>query len=107
MLRKVSFKPKKEYIHRITKPASIILGRSYRDYRKYCKDNPSFIISQHDTIEGKKTDTIRVYTIHFPTIHFQFGILLEENTSEEVNQKLLELRNKIRITLINVIDCYS
>lgn len=97
--RKVAFKPKKEYIHRITKPSSVILGRSYRDYKKYCKENPALLISQHDTIEGKKTDIKRVYTIHFPTIHFQFGILLEENTSEEVNKKLLELRNKIGVEL--------
>lgn len=52
--RKVSFKPKKDYIHRITKPASVILCRSYRDFKQFCKDNPSLLVSQLDTLEGKK-----------------------------------------------------
>lgn len=93
--RKVSFKPKKEYIHKITKPAFVILGRSYRDYKQFCKNNPSLLISQFDTVEGKKTDMIRILTIHFPSIHFQFGILLKELSTKEVNNKLVELRYKI------------
>lgn len=97
--RKVSFKPKKEYAHKITKPTSIILGRSYIDFKKFCKENPSLIVSQFDTVEGKKTDIIKILTIHFPSIHFQFGILLSEFSAEEVNNKLLELRNKIGIDL--------
>lgn len=97
--RKVSFKPKKEYIHRITKPAYIILGRSYRDFKLFCKDNPSFLVSQLDTLEGKKIDSKRILTIHFPSIKFQFGILLNENTPDEVNNKLLFLRKKIGLTL--------
>ena len=97
--RKVSFKPKKEYAHKITKPTSIIIGRSYLDFKKFCKENPSLIVSQFDTVEGKKTDIIKILTIHFPSIHFQFGILLSEFSAEEVNNKLLELRNKIGIDL--------
>ena len=97
--RKVSFKPKKEYAHKITKPTSIILGRSYLDFKKFCKENPSLIVSQFDTVEGKKNDIIKILTIHFPSIHFQFGILLSEFSAEEVNNKLLELRNKIGIDL--------
>lgn len=93
--RKVAFKPKKEYIHKITKPAFVILGRSYRDYKQFCKNNPSLLISQFDTVEGKKNDIIRILTIHFPSIHFQFGILLKELSTQEVNNKLIELRNKI------------
>lgn len=97
--RKVAFKPKKEYIHRITKPASVILGRSYRDFKQFCKDNPSLLVSQFDTIEGKKTDYKRVLTIHFPSIKFQFGILLGENTYTEVNSKLIQLKEKMGVDL--------
>lgn len=97
--RKVSFKPKKEYIHRITKPASVILGRSYRDFKQFCKDNPSLLISQFDTLEGKKIDSKRILTIHFPSIKFQFGILLNENTTDEVNNKLLQLKEKMGVNL--------
>ncbi len=94
--RKVSFKPNKEYIHRITKPSSVIEGRSYRDYRLFIKSNPHLLISQYDSIEGKKSDSKRILTIHFPSLHFQFGILISNPVSSlEVNSKLLELRNKI------------
>lgn len=94
--RKVSFKPKQEYIHRITKPSIILEGRSYRDYRFFIKTNPHLLISQHDSIEGKKSDSKRILTIHFPSLHFQFGILISNPVSSlEVNSKLLELRNKI------------
>lgn len=95
--RTVSFKPKKEYIHRITKPADVILGRSYRDFNKYCKDNPNLLLSQYDTVEGMKSDNKRILTIHFPSLHFQFGILLESNTPDEVNKKLISLREKLGI----------
>ena len=90
---------KKEYIHRITKPAYVILGRSYRDFKQFCKDNPSLLVSQFDTIEGKKTDYKRVLTIHFPSIKFQFGILLGENTYTEVNSKLIQLKEKMGVDL--------
>ena len=95
--RTVSFKPKKEYIHRITKPANVISGRSYHDFKEYCKNNPNLIISQFDTVEGMKSDNKRILTIHFPILHFQFGILLESNSPDEVNKKLLDLQNKIGI----------
>lgn len=91
--RKVSFKPSKEYIHRITKPASVIDGRSYKDYRKFVKDNPNLLVCQIDTVEGKKTDINKILTIHFPSLHFQFGVLINNITSQRVNNKLLELRD--------------
>ena len=97
--RTVSFKPKKEYIHRITKPSSIILGRTYHDFKEYCKNNPNLLVSQFDTVEGMKSDNKRILTIHFPSLHFQFGILLESNTPDEVNNKLLDLQNKIGLDL--------
>ena len=93
--RKVAFKPKKEYIHRIVKPSNVLNGRTFHDYRIYCKENPNMIISQFDTVIGKIGDTQRLLTIHFPTLHFQFGILINNSTSEEVNKVISDLRIKI------------
>ena len=53
------------------------------------------IISQFDTVIGKIGDTQRLLTIHFPTLHFQFGILINNSTSEEVNKVISDLRIKI------------
>lgn len=44
-----------------------------------------------------KSDNKRILTIHFPSLHFQFGILLESNTPDEVNKKLISLREKLGI----------
>ena len=97
--RKVAFKPKKEYIHRITKPTAIILGRSYRDYREFIKENPELLTCQIDTLEGKKTDINKVLTIHFPSIHFQYGVLIKNINQQKVNDYFINIRENIGINM--------
>lgn len=93
--RKVRFPSKKDYQKRIIKPKNILENRTYSDFKKYKKENPSLLVSQFDTVVGLITDKKRVLTIHFPAIHFQFGILLNEFNTQIVVQKLKELREKI------------
>ena len=95
MPRVVRFKVSKEYVHRISKPASILVGRMYKDYREYTKMHPYQLVAQLDTVYGLQSDRKRILTIHFPSIKFQFGILLETATADEVNTKLLALRKTI------------
>ena len=95
--RKVSFKTNRNYVSRISKPADILDGRMYRDYNKFTKEHPDKIVSQLDTVHGIITDKKTILTIHFPSISFQFGILLSNCDTDEVNSKLLELRTKIGI----------
>ena len=97
--RKVAFKPSKNYVHRITKAPEVILGRSYRDYRIFIKEHPELLICQLDTVIGKLNDANKILTIHFPSIHFQFGILINSTEPSMVNSKLLELRNLIGLDL--------
>ena len=93
--RTVRFKVSKQYNYRNQKPSSILMDRTYIDYKKYIKDHPELMISQFDTVLGLRTDYKRILTIHFPSIHFQFGILLYSGEPEELNSKLISLRNKI------------
>ena len=55
------------------------------------------------------TDKQRILTIHFPAIHFQFGVLLPYFNSQIVVEKLLELREKIGVhkwkTIFSTILC--
>lgn len=95
--RKVSFKVNRNYVSRVSKPASILEGRMYRDYKIFIKKHPDKLVSQFDTVHGLVTDSKTILTIHFPSISFQFGILLSSCEMDEVNNKLLELRNKIGI----------
>ena len=93
--RVVKFKVKKEYITRVAKPASVLAGRMYSDYKEYIKLNPNKLIAEIDTVYGLRSDNKKILTIHFPSIRFQFGILLNSGSADEVNSKLIELRKKI------------
>ena len=107
--RKVRYSNKKDYQKRIIKPKTLLENRTYRDYLKYKKENPSLLISQFDTVVGLITDKQRILTIHFPAIHFQFGVLLPYFNSQIVVEKLLELREKIGVhkwkTIFSTILC--
>ena len=93
--KKVRFKYKKEYKTRIIKPSNILENRTYADFKKYKKENPQLMVSQMDTVVGLITDKQRVLTIHFPSIHFQFGILLPYNSDRIVVESLMDLRRRI------------
>ena len=93
--KKVRFKSKKGYKSRVIKPSNILENRTYSDFKKYKKENPHLMISQMDTVVGLITDKQRVLTIHFPSIHFQFGILLPINSDRIVVDSLMELRRRI------------
>lgn len=93
--KKVRFNTKKDYKTRIIKPKNLLENRTYKDFKKYKKENPHLIVSQMDTVVGLITDKKRVLTIHFPSIHFQFGILLPYNSDKIVVEKLMELKSKI------------
>ncbi len=99
MPRVVRFKVTKEYNHRICKPAGVLAGRTYKDYKEYIKQYPNKLVVELDTVYGLQTDSKRILTVHFPSIKFQFGILLENATVEEVNSKLLALRKLIGVEL--------
>ena len=95
--RKVRYSTKKDYQNRIIKPRTLLENRTYRDFKKYKNENPSLLVSQFDTVVGLITDKQRILTIHFPAIHFQFGVLLTQFNAQIVVEKLLELREKIGI----------
>jgi IS30 family transposase len=96
--RKVTFKTNRNYVSRVSKPASILDGRMYRDYKKYSKEHPEKLVSQFDTVHGLITDNKTILTIHFPSLSFQFGILLSSCDMDEVNAKLSQLKNNIGVS---------
>ena len=93
--KKTRFKVKKGYKSRVIKPSNILENRTFSDFKKYKKENPHLMISQMDTVVGLITDKKRVLTIHFPSIHFQFGILLPINSDRIVVDSLMDLRRRI------------
>ncbi len=109
--RKVRYSTKKDYQKRIIKPKALLENRTYKDFKKYKKENPFLFVAQFDTIVGLITDKQRILTIHFPAIHFQFGVLLSQFNAQIVVDKLLDLREKIGIqkwkSIFPIILCYK
>ena len=92
------FTSEKSSKRRIIRNIDLLSGRTYEDYLKHIHNNDSLIV-QIDTVVGKLIDNKKLLTIHWPTFHFQIGILLEKLTPSYVNQALLNLKDKIGIEL--------
>ena len=50
---------------------------------------------QLDTVVGAQLDTKIILTICFPSLHFQFGVLIDVLTSDRVVEALLDIRKRI------------
>lgn len=93
-------KPSKQYNYSTEKTHKRLsvkkIGHKYNDYRLYMSEHPNALIIQLDTvigcIDGKKT----ILTIHIVKHNFQFGLLLDEHTKEEVFNKLYGLFSKLK-----------
>lgn len=79
---------------RVIKNVELLTNRTYDDYLEYIKDNDS-LITQMDTVVGKLIDKKKILTIHWPSLHFQIGILLDRLSPSNVNKALFELTDKI------------
>lgn len=73
------------------------IGHKYYDYLNYIDNHPNDLIVQFDTVIGNKTGSKSVLTIHIVQYKFQFGILLNKHTAEEVNKHMLELLYKLKV----------
>ena len=63
------------------------LGHLYSDYLDFIKDNDC-MVCQMDCVEGIKTDTKVLLTLHFPIIHFQLAFIMDAHTSACVIETL-------------------
>lgn len=79
---------------RIIKNVELLTNRTYDDYLDYMEDNDSLIV-QMDTVVGKLIDKKKILTIHWPSFHFQIGILLDSLNPNNVNKALLDLKEII------------
>lgn len=77
--------------HDYTILSSKKIGHKYTDYRLYMSEHPNALVIQLDTVIGCIDGKYSVLTIHIVNYRFQFGILLEAHTKDEVFKKLSEL----------------
>lgn len=88
------FTANKSVKRRVIKNVDLLNGRTYEDYINYTKEKDILIV-QLDTVVGKLVDNKKILTIHWPSFHFQIGILLEKLSPAFVNNALMEMKNKL------------
>lgn len=96
------FTANKSVKRRVIKNVELLNGRTYEDYINYTKEKDILIV-QLDTIVGKLVDNKKILTIHWPSFHFQIGILLEKLSPAFVNNALMELKNKLGLETYKIL----
>ena len=67
---------------------SILIGRQFSDYLKYCSGHKRLNIVQYDSVIGKKSDELAILTITFIKYKFQFGLLIKQSNPSDVIAKI-------------------
>lgn len=96
------FAANKSVKRRVIKNVDLLNGRTYEDYINYTKEKDILIV-QLDTVVGKLVDNKKILTIHWPSFHFQIGILLEKLSPAFVNNALMELKNKLGLETYKIL----
>lgn len=78
--------------------------RNYNCFLKFTKDNPSFNISEMDTVYGNKNGEGKVLlTLLFRKSNFMIAILLKNRKAETVNNALTILKNKLKTDIFTLL----
>ena len=96
------FTAHKSVKRRVIKNVDLLNGRTYEDYIKYTKEKDILIV-QLDTVVGKLVDNQKILTIHWPSFHFQIGILLEKLSPSFVNNALMTLKSKLGLETYKIL----
>lgn len=96
------FTANKSVKRRVIKNVDLLNGRTYEDYINYTKEKDILIV-QLDTVVGKLVANKKILTIHWPSFHFQIGILLEKLSPSFVNNALMELKNKLGLETYKIL----
>ncbi len=80
-------KPKEFQLRDIT----VLIGRQYSDYLKYCSKHKRSNIVQYDSVLGKTSDKYAILTITFVKYQFQFGLLIQKSDPNDVKTKIRKL----------------
>lgn len=83
MPRKVRFRPRKKKSVPLKVDKACRNGRTFEDFKKYCKEHPSLPVVQIDSVEGVKGGAV-LLTIHFVLPRLQLSFLRKANDSRSV-----------------------
>lgn len=91
--RAVKFKPRKQeppdYV-----PKGVKIGRSYEDFLLFMEENPFAIYNEMDTVIGRPGSKV-IMTFQFVNVDFMFGLLLDNKTTAEAGNKIIQLKKQL------------
>lgn len=82
---------------------SVLIGRQFSDYLKYCSSHKRENIVQYDSVVGKITDEFAILTITFIKYEFQFGILIKKTNPNDVTKKVKRLFATLGLEIVKQI----
>lgn len=92
--RAVKFKQRKskqqDYV-----PHGVKVGRTYDDFLTYVENNPDIPCVELDTVIGRVGGKL-ILTIHFVSVDFMVGILLDDKTAAEAALRITELKSRLK-----------
>lgn len=91
--RAVKFKPRKQH-HPSYVPAKAKQGRTYEDFLEYMGEHKDIRYGELDTVIGIPGGKV-IMTIHFVSVDFMVGILLDNKTAAEASSKIKALKSKL------------
>lgn len=94
--RKVRYKPRKKATQSSIMNRAFRQGRSYEDFQKLLKENPSVAVAEMDTVEGRKGGKV-LLTMMFRNCSLMLSFLLESKTQENVRKIFDDLTEKLGV----------
>ena len=94
--RVVKFKARKSYVRNAI-PKAVKAGRTYDDFKAYLQTKDIWSWVEMDTVIGRIGGKV-IMTFTFNTNSFMFGLLLENKTAIEAEDKIKALKRKIEVT---------
>lgn len=102
MRRRVKYKKRKKSTQCSIVNREFRKGRSYEDFQKLLKDNPSVSVVEMDTVEGKKGGKV-LLTLMFRNCSLMLAFLLDSKTQEEVQRVFDNLTQVLGVKLFQTI----
>lgn len=100
--RRVKYKPRKKATECSIISKSFRIGRTYDDFQKMLKENPSASVVEMDTVEGKKGGKV-LLTMMFRKCSLMLAFLLDSKTQEEVERVFDELTSMLGLKKFHLI----
>lgn len=96
MRRRVKYKKRKKSTQYSIVNREFRKGRSYEDFQKLLKDNPSVPVVEMDTVEGKKGGKV-LLTLMFRNCSLMLAFLLDAKTQDEVQRVFDDLTQMLGV----------